>query len=169
MISASLQTTPIEVQALLDDWRTPPAAAESQFIGRMRSTASDGRRLDAMDLEHYPGMTEKRLLEMATELRCSHDASSILVRHRIGHVLPGEVLVLIVVRANHRGPAQQCCQDLLERIKWDAPLWKREWIDGRGRWLETNTPLNISSAAPGLHAEGDNTRLTAGSEPSGNA
>lgn len=169
MISASLQATPIEVQALLDDWQAPPAAAESQFVGRMRSIASDGRRLDAMDLEHYPGMTEARLLEMATELHCSHGASSILVRHRVGHVLPGEVLVLVVVRANHRGPAQQCCQGMLECIKWNAPLWKREWVDGRGRWLETNTPLNISSAAPGLHAEGCNARLTAGSEPSGNA
>jgi molybdopterin synthase catalytic subunit len=68
--------------------------------------------------------------------------SSCLVQHRIGRVLPGEAIVLVAISADRRGPAQRCCQELLEALKHDAPFWKREWrADGTGSWLTGNTPL----------------------------
>ncbi|QEY32612.1 molybdenum cofactor biosynthesis protein MoaE [Synechococcus sp. RSCCF101] len=140
-IHTGVQAAPISVAALLEGWTAPPAAAEAQFIGRMRPTAGDGQALEAMDLEHYPGMTEAQLQRLAAELAGSHRVASVLLQHRVGRVRPGEVLVLVAVRADRRGPAQRCCQALLERVKSEAALWKREWSGGRGRWLDRNTPL----------------------------
>jgi len=118
------------------------AAAESVFIGRMRPAAADGVVLTALELEHYPGMTERQLDRLALECCTRHGATSCLVLHRIGRVLPGEAIVMVATGADRRGPAQRSCQELVEALKHDAPFWKREWrSDGRGEWLNGNTPL----------------------------
>jgi molybdopterin synthase catalytic subunit len=65
----------------------------------------------------------------------------VLVKHRIGLVLPGDAIVLVAVAADRRGPAQRCCQELLEALKHEAPFWKREWSQGVGSWITGNTPL----------------------------
>ena len=117
-------------------------AAESLFIGRVRPTTSDGMALEALELEHYPGMTERQLQHLARDCCHRHRVSCCLIEHRIGRVPPGEALVLVAVSADRRGPAQRCCQELLEALKHDAPFWKREWrADGSSQWLEGNTPL----------------------------
>jgi len=117
-------------------------AAEGLFIGRVRGTASDGSPLVALELEHYPGMTERQLESMARACGQRHGVNSCLIQHRIGRVLVGEAIVLVAIGADRRGPAQRCCQELLEGLKHDAPFWKREWrADGTGHWLSGNTPL----------------------------
>ncbi len=117
-------------------------AAESVFIGRVRATAADGTPLQALELEHYPGMTEQQLERLALDCCHRHRVNSCLVQHRIGRVLPGEAIVLVAIGADRRGPAQRCCQELLEALKHDAPFWKREWrADGSSEWLSGNTPL----------------------------
>ena len=126
---------------LLSDGHAP-SAAESRFIGRVRGEAADGRALAALELEHYPGMTERQLEQLAQICMARHDARSCLIQHRIGRVLPGEAIVLVAIGADRRGPAQRCCQELLEALKHDAPFWKREWhADGSSEWLSGNTPL----------------------------
>ena len=121
---------------------TAANAAESLFIGRVRDSASDGTALEALELEHYPGMTEQQLERLALECGKRHGVSSCLIQHRIGRVLPGEAIVLVAIGADRRGPAQRCCQELLEALKHEAPFWKREWhADGTSAWLTGNTPL----------------------------
>ena len=118
------------------------SAAEALFIGRVRGNAADGTPLAALELEHYPGMTEQQLERLAADCCSRHGVSSCLIHHRIGRVLPGEAIVLVAIGADRRGPAQRCCQELLEALKHDAPFWKREWrSDGRHEWLRGNTPL----------------------------
>ena len=118
------------------------SAAESLFIGRVRGEAACGGPLEALELEHYPGMTEQQLERLARDCCNRHGVSSCLVEHRIGRVLPGEAIVVVAIGADRRGPAQRCCQELLEALKHDAPFWKREWrTDGTGTWLTGNTPL----------------------------
>ena len=130
---------------LLQRWQgdlQQPCAAASHFIGRVRATATDGEPLEALELEHYPGMTERQLEVLARDCCGRHGVLHCLVQHRIGRVLPGEALVLVAVGADRRGPAQRCCQELLEALKHDAPFWKREWQrNGRGQWITGNTPL----------------------------
>jgi molybdopterin synthase catalytic subunit len=119
------------------------SAAEAVFVGRVRGVAADGCVLEALELEHYPGMTEQQLKQLALDCCQPHGVNSCLVQHRIGRVLPGEAIVLVAIGADRRGPAQRCCQELLEALKHDAPFWKREWrADGTGHWLDGNTPLD---------------------------
>jgi molybdopterin synthase catalytic subunit len=144
-----LHSEAFEPLACLAQWQRqlaaqgqPASAAESLFIGRVRAAAADGTPLLALELEHYPGMTERQLQELAVSCCARHGVRSALVQHRIGRVLPGEAIVLLAIGADRRGPAQRCCQELLEALKHDAPFWKREWrADGSGHWLTGNTPL----------------------------
>ncbi|MFN5119316.1 MAG: molybdopterin synthase catalytic subunit [Cyanobacteriota bacterium] len=119
-----------------------PPAAECHFIGRVRGSDGSGEELQALELEHYPGMTEAQIQRLAAEAASHHGARAVLVRHRVGRLLPGETIVLVAVAADRRGPAQRCCQELLEALKHEAPFWKKEWkAGGRGRWVQGNTPL----------------------------
>jgi len=128
-------------QALLSGSADGAPAAECQFIGRVRGTTATGAPLEALELEHYPGMTEARLLEIATDGARRHGVEAVLLVHRVGRLLPGEAIVLVAVAADRRGAAQRCCQELLEALKHEAPFWKREWSGGHGSWLTGNTPL----------------------------
>jgi molybdopterin synthase catalytic subunit len=142
-LSIALHSQPLEPPRILEPWQRGCSwAAESLFIGRVRASASDGMPLQALELEHYPGMTEQQLEHLAQSCCSRHGVISCLVQHRIGRVLPGDAIVLVAIGADRRGPAQRCCQDLLEALKHDAPFWKREWrADGSSEWLSGNTPL----------------------------
>ncbi|MEN9860719.1 MAG: hypothetical protein RLZZ515_1201 [Cyanobacteriota bacterium] len=145
----TLHSTAFEPLEALAQWQRdllsdghPPSAAEGLFMGRVRGEAADGHALAALELEHYPGMTERQLERLAQDCTARHGARSCLIQHRIGRVLPGEAIVLVAIGADRRGPAQRCCQELLEALKHDAPFWKREWhADGRSTWITGNTPL----------------------------
>lgn len=119
-----------------------PPAAESHFLGRVRGTTATGKPLEALELEHYPGMTEAQIQALARSGAARHGVVSVLVWHRVGRVLPGDTIVLVAVAADRRGPAQRCGQELLELLKHEAPFWKRELRpDGSGRWVQGNTAL----------------------------
>ena len=129
-----------------DPWRelgdsAGDAAAQAVFVGRVRGTAMDGRPLQALELEHYPGLCEQLITAMALQLQREHRAGPILVLHRVGRLAPGEPIVLVAVQADRRGAAQRCSAALLEQLKHQAPFWKREWCAGQGTWLAVNTPL----------------------------
>ena len=139
-ITIQLHNTIFDPWLQLAAWSSQTAAAAT-FIGRVREVAQDGRPLEALELTHYPGMCEEVIRQDAQRLLMDHDASSALVLHRVGRMLPSEVIVLVAVEADRRGPAQRCCTALLEAIKHQAPFWKREWRDGQGTWVSGNTPL----------------------------
>jgi molybdopterin synthase catalytic subunit len=147
-LDVQLQPESLEPLQALASWQTRlallpggPAAAENLFIGRVRGRNAAGEPLEALELEHYPAMTEACIVALAEYAAQRHGATAVLVRHRIGRVLPGEAIVLVAVAADRRGPAQRCGQELLEALKHEAPFWKREWSGGRGTWLQGNTPL----------------------------
>ena len=148
MLAIQLETVPFEPLSALAEWQAQLAllpggmpAAESQFIGRVRGCDATGEPLEALELEHYPGMTEACIASLAAAAAGQHGATAVLVRHRIGLVLPGDPIVLVAIGADRRGPAQRCCQELLEALKHEAPFWKREWSQGVGSWITGNTPL----------------------------
>lgn len=124
-----------------DELDATGSAAESHFIGRVRPTTAAGEPLEALELEHYPGMTEAQLGALAEACAARHGAGAVLVAHRVGRVRPGEAIVLVAVQADRRGPALRCVQELLEDLKHHAPFWKREWSGGIGTWVAGNTPL----------------------------
>ncbi len=123
----------------------PLAAAEAHFIGRVRAVTTSGAALEALELEHYPGMTEAQIGRLAAACARRHGLAAVRVDHRVGRISPGEPIVLVAVCAERRGPAQRGLMELLEAIKHEAPFWKREWSANRGRWV-ANTPLRDSEA-----------------------
>lgn len=120
--------------------RGPLSPAEAHFIGRVRGVTAAGAPLDALDLEHYPGMTEAQIGRLAATCARRHGLTAVRVDHRVGRISPAEPIVLVAVCAERRGSAQRGVLDLLEAIKREAPFWKREWSAGRGSWVG-NTPL----------------------------
>jgi molybdopterin synthase catalytic subunit len=145
-LQIALHPTAFDPLAALGGWQREiaeqlpePPAAESSFVGRVRGRDGEGRSLQALELEHYPGMTEDQLQRLARDAASRHGALAVLVHHRVGRVEPGQAIVLVAVGADRRGPAQRCCQELLEALKHEAPFWKREWSDGAGRWVAGNT------------------------------
>ncbi|MEA5415323.1 molybdenum cofactor biosynthesis protein MoaE [Synechococcus sp. BA-132 BA5] len=145
-IAVQLLEAPFEPLELLATWQrslgAAGTAAESHFIGRVRpTTTAAGEPLEALELEHYPGMSEAQLRTLAEACAARHGVGAVLVAHRVGRIAPGEAIVLVAVQADRRGPALRCVQELLEDLKHHAPFWKREWSGGSGTWVAGNTPL----------------------------
>lgn len=112
--------------------------ATSVFVGTMRDF-NEGEPIEAMFLEHYPGMTERELERMVSEARRKWDILDLLVVHRVGGILPGEPIVLIAVWAAHREEAFAACRFLIEALKKKAPFWKRERLKGGiSRWVQAS-------------------------------
>ena len=111
----------------------------SSFVGTMREY-NEGDRVFAMQLEHYPGMTEKQLEEIVGDTRETHEILHGLLLHRIGNVHPGEDIVLVALWATHRKDAFAACREIMEALKSKAPFWKKETLAKGDRWVENNAP-----------------------------
>lgn len=114
--------------------------AASVFVGRMREF-NENSSVTTLFLEHYPGMTERELGRIVRAAEMRWPLFDVHVSHRVGYVRPGDALVLVATWSVHRVAARDACNDILERLKHEAPFWKRERLaDGAERWLEHNTP-----------------------------
>ena len=113
--------------------------AQVTFVGSLRDF-SDGEVVRAMQLEHYPGMTERYIERICDAAAQRWELQHTLILHRVGELLPGEAIVLIAVWSSHRAAAFDACRYLINQLKHDAPFWKREALDGTERWVTTNTP-----------------------------
>ena len=110
--------------------------AVATFIGKVRGE-TDGRSLDAMSLEHYPGMTEAELARMADEAAERFHLTAVSVVHRVGRLAPGDNIVLVVACAPHRRDAFDGCAFLMDYLKTRAPFWKKEEAQGgEGQWVD---------------------------------
>ncbi|HTS93838.1 MAG TPA: molybdenum cofactor biosynthesis protein MoaE [Stellaceae bacterium] len=105
------------------------------FVGLVRDVAG-GERVGAMTLEHYPGMTEKKLAEIEVEARQRWPLEDCLVVHRYGRLEAGERIVLVVTASAHRQAAFEACEFLVDWLKTKAPFWKLEEHAGGADWVE---------------------------------
>ncbi|QGM44502.1 molybdenum cofactor biosynthesis protein MoaE [Methylocystis heyeri] len=121
-------------EALLIEGRRDIGALVS-FTGLCRDEAGT---LDALELEHYPGMAEQEIAAVAGEALARWPLQGLTIIHRYGLIRPGEKIVLVVVAASHRGEAFQAAEFLMDFLKTRAPFWKKEHrADGRpGDWVE---------------------------------
>ena len=113
--------------------------AMASFVGSMRDF-NEGDRVTEMQLEHYPGMTEKHLKEICTEADKNWDLIDILVLHRVGEINIGDPIVLVCVWSAHRAAAFDACRFIMEDLKSKAPFWKQEILENGKRWVEKNSP-----------------------------
>lgn len=116
------------------------------FLGLVRDEHG-GERVSAMTLEHYPGMTERKLAEIEGEARARWpDLQDTLVIHRHGRMLPGEPIVLVATASAHRQAALDACAFLIDWLKTKAPFWKLEETGGDERWVEARASDDQAAA-----------------------
>lgn len=104
------------------------------FTGVVRDTPEGS--LDAMEIEHYPGMTEKALSAMAEQAIKRFRLGDALVIHRYGRLAPGEVIMMVATAAKHRKDAFEAAEFLMDYLKSRAPFWKREIANDTARWVD---------------------------------
>jgi molybdopterin synthase catalytic subunit len=107
----------------------------ASFVGLVRNVGGDDR-VAALTLEHYPGMTEKKLAEIELEALRRWPLDASLIIHRYGRLEPGDRIVLVATASAHREAALAACHFLIDWLKTDAPFWKSEDISAGERWVE---------------------------------
>ncbi|MCM2290095.1 MAG: molybdopterin synthase catalytic subunit MoaE [Sulfuritalea sp.] len=117
--------------------------AVASFVGLVRADKSGApgvgagdTAVQAMTLEHYPGMTEKALAAIVDEARGRWDIYGVRVIHRVGRLLPGDRIVFVAVSSAHRGAAFAACEFIMDYLKTRAPFWKKEETPEGGRWVD---------------------------------
>ena len=111
------------------------AGALATFVGSVRDSAH-GDAVTALDLEAYPGFTEKQIGKIEADARARFDVIDTLVIHRHGRMMPGEAIVLVAALSKHRREALQAVDYLMDRLKTEAPFWKREVRPDGEEWIE---------------------------------
>lgn len=130
----SLSAEPIRVAELAASVE-PGSGAVVVFEGRVRDE-NDGRRVARLHYDAYPGMANRVFADILRRTRSTHPVTAVRVVHRTGTLEIGETAVAVVVAAGHRDEAFAAARFVIEAVKDDLPVWKREeYADGSSRWL----------------------------------
>ena len=106
------------------------------FTGTVRGT-SGGKPITRMTLEHYPGMTESELARVEAEALARWPLQASQIVHRVGALVPGDNIVLVVTASPHRHAAFAAAEFLMDYLKTSAPFWKKEeGTDGTASWVD---------------------------------
>ena len=108
--------------------------AVCSFVGTVRDR-NDGSAVASMELEHYPGMTEKSIEAMIDEAFKRFDIFGARVIHRVGLLQPLDQVVMVAVTSAHRGESFKACEFLMDYLKTQAPFWKKEDTPQGARWV----------------------------------
>lgn len=147
----SIQTQDFDLGAEVTALRAadPGVGAVASFVGTVRDR-NDGQGVSAMELEHYPGMTEKAIEAMIDEAFRRFDIRAARVIHRVGPLAPLDQIVLVVVTSAHRGAAFQACEFLMDYLKTQAPFWKKETTPEGSRWVDARVSDDAALARWGI-------------------
>jgi molybdopterin synthase catalytic subunit len=153
-IAIAIQTTDFDAGAELARLRAddPRVGAACCFVGtvRDRHTGRAHAEVHALELEHYPGMTERAIAAMADTALRRFALRGVRVIHRIGRLALQEQIVLVAVTAMHRGAAFQGCEFLIDYLKTQAPFWKKETTPEGVRWVDARAGDDAALARWGI-------------------
>jgi len=121
----------VEAQAFAD--RTSASGAVVTFTGIVRNNAEG--TLDYMDIEHYPGMTEAALRQIAEEAHAKWSIEDALIIHRVGKMQAGEMIMMVATASRHRKDAFEAAEFLMDFLKSRAPFWKKEVSREGADWV----------------------------------
>lgn len=113
----------------------PDIGAVVAFVGTVRDI-NQGDTVSILELEHYPGMTEKALKEIREEAHRRWRLENSLIIHRIGPLAPADQIVLVAVASRHRGDAFEAAEFMMDYLKTRAPFWKKEQTPEGSRWVD---------------------------------
>jgi len=122
------------------------------FVGTVRDR-NDGQSISTMELEHYPGMTEKSIEAMIDEAFKRFDIYAVRVIHRVGLLQPLDQIVLVAVTSAHRGESFQACEFLMDYLKTQAPFWKKEQTPDGARWVDARVSDDVALAKWGIQSQ----------------
>ena len=104
------------------------------FSGYVREFSKD-KQLKYLEIEHYPGMTEKALEDIEKKAMKNWDVTDIRIVHRVGRLLPKDLIVGVIVSSMHRSNAFKACEFVIDFLKTDAPFWKKEISEDKENWV----------------------------------
>jgi molybdopterin synthase catalytic subunit len=122
------------------------------FVGTVRDR-NDGDDVSTLELEHYPGMTEKSIEHILNEARQRFEIISAKVIHRVGILNPLDQIVLVAVTSAHRGQSFQACEFLMDYLKTQAPFWKKETGPNGSHWVDARISDDQALARWGIQAK----------------
>ena len=125
--------------------------AVASFVGTVRDR-NDGVGISSMELEHYPGMTERAIESMIDEAIHRFDICDARVIHRVGLLQPQDQIMMVAVTSAHRGQAFQACEFLMDYLKTQAPFWKKEQTPEGARWVDARSSDDAAIARWGIAA-----------------
>jgi molybdopterin synthase catalytic subunit len=148
-ISTAIHTTTLDLHGA-SDWLHDSAGACGAVVLFSGQVRNDGGALTSLTLEHYPGMAERQLATLAAQVAARWPLRRVLAWHRVGTMMPADIIVLVGVAAAHRGDAFEAASCLMDLVKTEVPLWKKvrdadgeHWVEARdsdraaaARWLE---------------------------------
>ena len=135
----ALVSTPLDVAALTEAANRPEAGAVCVFVGTVRSP-NLGREVLYLDYEAHAPMAEAQMRHIVEDAADRWPGCQARLHHRLGRLAPGEASVVIVVSALHRGDAFEACRSVIERVKTDVPIWKKEVFGDGSVWVGAPPP-----------------------------
>jgi len=161
--TATTMTTPrVSIQTQDFDASAELAALRAQdkrvgavccFVGTVRDrNGAEGDAVASMELEHYPGMTEKSIEAMIDAAMARFDIFGARVIHRVGLLAPLDQIVLVAVTSAHRGASFEACEFLMDYLKTQAPFWKKEETAQGARWVDARVSDDAALARWGITA-----------------
>ena len=150
---ASIQTADFDLSTELAALRAHDrrVGAVCSFVGTVRDR-NDGLSISSMELEHYPGMTEKAIEAMIDEACARFDIFGVRVIHRVGLLQPLDQVVMVAVTSAHRGESFRACEFLMDDLKTQAPFWKKEETPDGVRWVDARVSDDTALAKWGIDA-----------------
>ncbi len=151
--TVSIQTQDFDVSHELAALRKGDArvGAVCSFLGTVREL-NDGSSVASMELEHYPGMTEKSISAMMEDAKKRFDIFAARVIHRVGLLHPEDQIVFVAVTSAHRGESFKACEFLMDYLKTQAPFWKKEVTPEGARWVDARLSDDQALARWGIDA-----------------
>lgn len=133
-VHARISSEPLSVDAALARVRTAEVGGIGVFIGVVRNH-DGGRSVTALEYSSHP-TAEAALADCARDVAANHEVRAIAVEHRVGALAIGDPAVVVAVGAAHRAAALECCRELIDRLKVEVPIWKRQsFVDGDVEWV----------------------------------
>jgi molybdopterin synthase catalytic subunit len=151
--SVSIQHEDFDVSVELAQIRQADArvGAVCSFVGTVRDR-SEGSQVSSMELEHYPGMTEKSIQAMMEEAARRFDIFAARVIHRVGLLQTQDQIVLVAVTSAHRGESFKACEFLMDYLKTQAPFWKKEMTPQGAHWVDARESDDQALAKWGIQS-----------------
>jgi molybdopterin synthase catalytic subunit len=149
-----IQTEDFNLAAEIDALRLQDkrVGAVCSFVGTVRDR-NDGQNVSELELEHYPGMTEKSIEAMIVEAVSRFDIYAARVIHRIGPLKPLDQIVMVAVTSAHRGESFKACEFLMDYLKTQAPFWKKEQTPDGARWVDARVSDDAALAKWGIEVK----------------